>query len=264
MAAAVRPYLPADVAGHLVPPRADPVDGAIMMARRAAGLEAAMVSADVFDRRRFQSDGNAPLYLRLKRLVTDAIDQGRLAETEAIPGERDVARMLGISRVTVRKAFADLVTDGVLVQRQGAGTFVARHAPRYELPMSRLTSFTEDMRLRGIATDVRWLDRSEGLPTPEEAMVLALSPGEKVCRLHRLRRADGVPLAVEFAVVPSQFLPDPMAVAEFALRRARGERLQAGARAPAPPRRRAVERQRRCTSTWPTAVRRCSSSVFPF
>ncbi|MDP9138220.1 MAG: GntR family transcriptional regulator, partial [Pseudomonadota bacterium] len=132
-------------------------------------------AAAVFDRRRFQSDAGAPLYLRLKKLVTDAVDRGLLAETAAIPGERDVARLLGISRVTVRKAFADLVSDGVLVQRQGAGTFVARHSSRHELPMSRLTSFSEDMRLRGIATDSRWLDRSEGLPTPEEAMVLALS-----------------------------------------------------------------------------------------
>jgi GntR family transcriptional regulator len=169
-----------------------------------------MVSADVFDRKRFQADGHAPLYLRLKRLVTEAIERGLLAETEAIPGERDVARMLGISRVTVRKAFAGLVSDGVLVQRQGAGTFIARSQPRYELPMSRLTSFSEDMRMRGIATDSQWLDRSEGLPTPEEAMVLALSPGERVCRLHRLRRADGLAMAVEFAVIPSQFLSDPM------------------------------------------------------
>ncbi len=167
----------------------------------------------VFDRSRFRSGSDSPLYLRLKRLVTDAIDQGLLAETETIPGERDVARMLGISRVTVRKAFADLVTEGVLVQRQGAGTFVARHPPRYEMPMSRLMSFSEDMRLRGIATDSQWLDRSEGLPTPEEAMVLALSPGERVCRMHRLRRGDGMPLAIELAVVPSQFLPDPMSVA---------------------------------------------------
>jgi N-acetylglucosamine kinase-like BadF-type ATPase len=41
MAEAVRPYLPPDVSAHIVPLRADPVDGAIMMARRAAGLEAA-------------------------------------------------------------------------------------------------------------------------------------------------------------------------------------------------------------------------------
>jgi GntR family transcriptional regulator len=185
-----------------------------------------VVSADVFDRKRFQSNGNAPLYLKLKRLIADAVDKGLLTETEAIPGERDVARMLGISRVTVRKAFADLVTDGVLVQRQGAGTFIASHPPRYELPMSRLTSFSEDMRQRGLAVDCHWFDRSEGLPTPEEAMVLALSPGEKVCRLHCLRRADAIPLAIEFAVVPSQFLPDPMAVADslYAVLETRGFR----------------------------------------
>ncbi len=185
-----------------------------------------MVSSEVFDRGRFRSGGSAPLYLRLQKLVTDAIDQGLLAETEAIPGERDVARMLGVSRVTVRKAFTGLVRDGVLVQNRGAGTFVARQAPRYEMPMSRLMSFSEDMRQRGIATDSQWIDRSEGLPTPEEAMVLALSPGERVCRMHRLRRGDGVPLAIELAVVPSQFLSDPMAVAEslYAALEARGFR----------------------------------------
>jgi GntR family transcriptional regulator len=185
-----------------------------------------MVSADVFDRKRFQSNGNEPLYLRLQRLIIGAVEQGHLAEAEAIPGEREVARMLGISRVTVRKAFADLVAAGVLVQRHGAGTFIARAQPRYELPMSRLTSFSEDMHMRGIATDSLWLDRSEGLPTPEEAMVLALSPGERVCRLHRLRRADGLPMAVEFAVIPSQFLPDPMNVTTslYALLERRGFR----------------------------------------
>jgi GntR family transcriptional regulator len=120
--------------------------------------------------------------------------------------------MLGISRVTVRKAFADLVAEGVLVQRQGSGTFVAPKAPRIEAPLSRLTSFTEDMRSRGIETLSDWLERTSALPTPEEALVLALSPGERVSRLHRLRRADRKPLAVERASLPNRLLPDPQTI----------------------------------------------------
>src|SRR5207249_3589500 len=108
--------------------------------------------------------------------------------------------------------FADLVADGVLVQRRGSGTFVAPKTSRIQLPLSRLTSFTEDMRLRGIETFSDWLDRSVALPTPEESLVLALSPGDKVIRLHRLRRADGKPLAIERSSIPHRFLPDPMAV----------------------------------------------------
>src|SRR5262245_51041621 len=163
----------------------------------------------IFDRARIADENPAPLYHKLKKLVTEAIAQGRLTNDEAIPAERDLARMLGISRVTVRKAFADLVAEGVLVQRQGSGTFVAPKPQRIEQPLSRLTSFTEDMRLRGIETDADWLDRSIGLPTPEESLVLALSPGEKITRLHRLRRADGKPLAIERAAIPHRFLPDP-------------------------------------------------------
>jgi len=163
----------------------------------------------VFERARIADGGPAPLYLKLKRLVTDAIAQGALADRDAIPGERDLARMLGISRVTVRKAFADLVAEGILVQRRGSGTFVAPKAPRIEAPLSRLTSFTEDMRSRGIETSSDWIERTSALPTPEEALVLALSPGERVSRLHRLRRADGKPLSIERASLPNRLLADP-------------------------------------------------------
>ncbi len=168
--------------------------------------------SSIFARARIADGGPAPLYLKLKRLVTDAIAQGQLVRDDAIPGERDLARMLGISRVTVRKAFADLVAQGILVQRRGSGTFIAPRSARIELPLSRLTSFTEDMRSRGIETCSDWLDRSAALPTPEEAFVLALSPGEQVSRLHRLRRANDKPLAIERASLPHRFLPDPRIV----------------------------------------------------
>src|SRR5262245_17005190 len=166
----------------------------------------------IFDRTRIADGNPAPLYHKLKKLVTEAIAHGRLSNDEAIPGERDLARMLGISRVTVRKAFADLVAEGILVQRRGSGTFVAPKAPRIEAPLSRLTSFTEDMRSRGIETLSDWIERTSALPTPEEALVLALSPGERVSRLHRLRRADGKPLAIERASLPHRLLPDPQAI----------------------------------------------------
>lgn len=169
-------------------------------------------TSPVFSARSLDAGSNAPLYLRVKKLVNDAMASGALKAGDAIPSEREAADLLGISRVTVRKAFTELVREGALVQRQGSGTFVRGHAPRIEQPLSRLTSFSEDMKLRGFKTDADWLDRSTGLPTPEEALKLSISPREHVCRFHRLRRADGVALAIERAVIPQRFLEDPLAV----------------------------------------------------
>ena len=166
----------------------------------------------IFAPGRFATGSSAPLYARVKKLVQDAVTAGELKEGDAIPGERDVANMLEVSRVTIRKAFRELVAEGMLVQRRGSGTYVNGPSRRIEQPLSRLTSFTQDMQLRGLKTDADWLDRSAGLPTPEEALKLSISPGESVSRFHRLRRADGVPMAIELAVVPHRFLPDPQSV----------------------------------------------------
>lgn len=168
----------------------------------------------VFSSRRFSKQDAAPLYLRVKKLVTEAVSSSELKPGDAIPSERDAAEHLGVSRVTVRKAFTELVQEGVLVQRRGSGTFVQGGSGRLEQPLSRLTSFSEDMKLRGLKTEADWLERSSGLPTPEEALKLSMSPSERVCRFHRLRWAEGVPLAIERAVVPSRFIDDPMSVTE--------------------------------------------------
>ena len=161
---------------------------------------------------RFQADDPAPLYLRLQSAIREAVGAGTLAPGDALPPERELAAELGISRVTVRKALAGLVEAGLLLQRRGSGTFVAPAPRKVEQPLSRLTSFSEDMRARGLTPTVRIIDRAVSLPSPEEAMVFGLKVGERVSRLHRLRLADDVPMAIELAVVPTAFLPDPDAV----------------------------------------------------
>lgn len=155
------------------------------------------------------ADSPTPLYQQLQKHLRRLIDEGILEASEAIPPERDLAAALGVSRITVRKAVRGLVEDGLLAQRQGAGTFVV---PRVEQPLSRLTGFTEDMQARGLKAGARWLDRSVGPASPEEAVALNLSPGTEVARLYRLRSADGRPLALELATVPRAVLPDPGAV----------------------------------------------------
>lgn len=141
---------------------------------------------------------SAPLYLRLQRALRDAIQHKILSPDDALPAERDMAEDFKISRITVRKALEGLVSEGLLTRRQGAGTFVAS---RVEKNFSKLTSFTEDMVSRGRTPHSEWISKSEGSVTPEEALTLGLSPGAPVYRFHRIRFADGAPMAVEYSTI---------------------------------------------------------------
>ncbi|MBS0383284.1 MAG: GntR family transcriptional regulator, partial [Proteobacteria bacterium] len=75
--------------------------------------------------RRLAASGHGPAYLRLRRAIRGAVERAAIEPGQTLPSERDLARQFGLSRVTVRKAIAGLVEDGVLTQRHGAGTFVA-------------------------------------------------------------------------------------------------------------------------------------------
>ena len=148
--------------------------------------------------------GSQPLYQQLQRALKVAIDQHILSPDDALPAERDLAADFAVSRITVRKALDGLVSEGLLVRRQGSGNFVSA---RVEKNFAMLTSFSEDMRARGRSPRTSWLKRSSGTVTPEEALALRLSPGTPVYRFHRLRFADEAPMAIEFATIVASALP---------------------------------------------------------
>jgi GntR family transcriptional regulator len=159
-----------------------------------------------------QSMRGGPLYVKLRMMIEEAVASGRLKHGDALPAERDIADAADISRVTVRKAIDELVSEGLLVRRRGSGTFVVKPVQRMQQPLSQLTSFTEDMRRRGMVAGSRWLGRGLFYPTAQETMMLGLAGNARVARLDRLRTADDMPIALERTSLPDDLLPDPDAV----------------------------------------------------
>src|SRR3954470_10642178 len=149
-------------------------------------------------------EGSQPLYQQLQRAIREAIETRILGPEDALPAERQIASDLAVSRITVRKAIDGLVEEGLLVRRQGSGNFVPS---RIEKNFAKLTSFSEDMRSRGLKPRSVWLNRAKGHVTPEEALTLRLGPGTPVYRFHRLRFADETPMCLEFATVVGTALP---------------------------------------------------------
>lgn len=152
-----------------------------------------------------------PLYLQLARNIEAAIHAGQWKAEQALPSERSLSETLGISRVTARKALEILFDQGLIRRHQGSGTFIT---PRLEQPLSRLSSFSEMLRLKGFTPSSQWLEREITLPTHDELIRLSLSPTDKVARLKRLRKADGIVMAIEMSTLPAHLLPDPQAVGD--------------------------------------------------
>ena len=160
----------------------------------------------------WRTSTSGPRYVQLRNRIVAAIESGILAPHAPLPPERELATLTDLSRVTVRKAIQDLVDKGVIVQRQGSGSFVTDRPARVEQSLSRLTSFSEDMARRGMSSTSTWLERGIFMPAPEEVVALALAAGDSVARITRMREAGGRPMAIERAALPVDILPDPLAV----------------------------------------------------
>lgn len=157
-------------------------------------------------------EGHGPRYEQLYRHLVAAIADGTLKPETQIPPERDLAELAQVSRVTVRKAVGQLVEDGQLEQRRGAGTFVRAPRARMDNSQSTLVSFSDYMRQRGKVPTSRILSAGLHAPTPAEQQALGLMTSGRVARIERLRSADGVPMALEYSSWPADILPDPEAV----------------------------------------------------
>lgn len=138
-----------------------------------------------------------PKYWGLKRHLLEVLSA--LPPGSPIPTERSLAAQFDVSRTTVRQALAELTVEGRLLRVQGKGTFVAEPKMAQRL---QLSSYTEDMLAQGREPSSRLLDVSEITAELDLAKLLAVRPGAKVLRLHRLRLADGEPMAIETTHLP--------------------------------------------------------------
>jgi GntR family transcriptional regulator len=137
-----------------------------------------------------------------RQVVLDLIEQ--LGVGTAIPSERQLSAELGVSRLTLRAALDDLAREGYLVRRRGSGTYVQHPKISQELTIS---SFSDDMRRRGMVPGSRTLSMSTILAGARLGRSLNVSPSEQIVVVKRLRLADGEPMAIETLHIPEALVP---------------------------------------------------------
>jgi GntR family transcriptional regulator len=148
-------------------------------------------------------DGVVPKHEQLRGRLTELA--ARLPAGAPLPGERQLCVEHGVSRITVREAIGQLVSEGVLVRVRGKGTFVAERAARSRL---HLASFHEDMRRLGLRPSTVVLAVACTVPPPATRTALELGPGERAWHVRRLRLADDQPMSIDDAWYAASLAPD--------------------------------------------------------
>ncbi len=146
-----------------------------------------------------------PLYFQMQTQLEHKIRSGQLAVHDPLPGEAELSRIFGVSRMTSRQALQGLTTDGFAYRERGRGTFVC--AAKVEKHIAHLLGFSAEMRLLGLKASTKVLARATGPASAQVAASLQISAQSPVTTLHRLRLANGEPIAIEQVWVPTTRFP---------------------------------------------------------
>ena len=137
-----------------------------------------------------------PKYYQLANILREKILNGEFSAQDAIPSERHLEETYNLSRPTIRQAIDLLERQGYLYRVHGKGTFVS--PPKLQKGMLELTSFSEDMRNRGLEPGQHILEFGYVVPSPKIAHQLGLSaPDAKVLRIKRLRTGNDEPIGLQ-------------------------------------------------------------------
>ncbi|MDQ8708077.1 GntR family transcriptional regulator [Streptomyces sp. LHD-70] len=144
---------------------------------------------------------------RAVRMLEHRLSQGEWAAGDRLPSEPSLAEELGVSRVTVRAALAQLENEGIVNRRHGSGTYV--NSVRPLVSSLHLNMGAEQMiRSTGHVPGIAEMSWRQAEADADIADRLAIEVGAPVVHLHRVRTADGVPVTVSDDYFPAAFLPE--------------------------------------------------------
>lgn len=156
-----------------------------------------------------------PVYIRIQHELRRGISAGVYRPGDRIPSETELSQRFDTTRATVARALQELVFDGTIVRKAGAGSFVAPNATNIPLESKTLKSFEEQVAETGETVSYQLVSFSHVTVTDNIAARLNISIGEKIYRLERLRSIGGVPLSLETRFIP-QALGEKISNADLA------------------------------------------------
>lgn len=148
-----------------------------------------------------------PLYAQVQRLLAEEITEGEFRPGGGLPAERLLCERFGVSRVTLRRALEALAAEGLIDSVAGRGWFVVERPVSGPLAPASHMSFTAMGAARGLKASANVLLHVSRPATLDEVEALGIAPGSDIFELRRLRRLDGMVIAIDHSRVPLRYCP---------------------------------------------------------
>lgn len=143
-------------------------------------------------------------------ILLERIRDGTYLPGVRIPSESELSEELGVSRATVRTALAKLAANGLILRKQGNGTFVNARIHEASAHFGNLWDLVQLIEGNGYKSSIRLLSSERKPASEKEALVLALEPDEEVIHLRRLFYADGRAVILADNAIPASLLREPL------------------------------------------------------
>ena len=147
-----------------------------------------------------------PMSDQIRRLLRQRIEDGAYSPENRLPSEEQLARQLQVSRATVRTALAALASEGLLIRRQGDGTYINTGRIQVRTHIDTLWEFTRLIEESGRKSSIQPLALQHRPATPSEARGLRLASDDPVVSLVRLFYADQRPVIYSLNTIPQAHL----------------------------------------------------------
>lgn len=143
---------------------------------------------------------------QVNEILRERIHDATYKPGERLPSESELAEQFGVSRATVRTVLAKLSVEGLILRRQGDGTYVNERIRDVNTHLGGLWDFSRLIETSGYAASIQALSVELTKATEKEAQLLAIEPGEELLLLKRLFFADKIPVILARNLIPQKFL----------------------------------------------------------
>jgi GntR family transcriptional regulator len=143
---------------------------------------------------------------QVNEILRQRIHDATYQPGERLPSESELAEEFGVSRATVRTVLAKLSVEGLILRRQGDGTYVNERIREVNTHLGGLWDFTRLIETSGFSASIKALSVEVTEATEDDADALAVDLGEKLLSLKRLFLADQKPVILAHNLIPLQFI----------------------------------------------------------
>jgi GntR family transcriptional regulator len=147
---------------------------------------------------------------QVDEILLERIRDGTYPAGSRMPSESELSDELGVSRATVRTVLAKLAINGLIIRKQGDGTYVNARVREVNAHSGNLWDLVEIIASNGYKPSIQSLVIEKRPATEKEAIVLAVAPGDDLLLMRRLFLADGRPAIVANNVTPLALLREPI------------------------------------------------------